>query len=95
METIRLYRSGRVWIADFGDDPFFLSALGITEIPLPFTRDASPAVVLAHVIERNPEAEVFIDFIGERPSGQPSPVQALIDAVSETSEWTYSERGAA
>ena len=94
--NIRLYRSEHVWIADFGDDPFFLSALGTTEIPLPFTRNASPDMVLAHVVERNPDAEVFIDFIGERANGQPSPVQMFIDTVSESGpEWMQSARGAA
>ena len=44
---IRLYRSEHAWIADFGDDPFFLAALGTGEIPLPFTRNASPSVVMA------------------------------------------------
>ena len=93
--NIRLYRSEHAWIADFGDDPFFLSALGTGEIPLPFTRNASASVVMAHVVERNPDAEVFIDFIGESASGQPSPVQALIETVSDTSEWAHLERGAA
>ena len=93
--NIRLYRSEHAWIADFGDDPFFLSALGTGEIPLPFTRNASASVVMAHVVERNPDAEVFIDFIGESASGQPSPIQSLMDAVSETSELTHSARGAA
>ena len=86
MKTIRLYRSEHTWIADFGEDGVF---------PLPFTRNASPSVVLAHVAERNPDAEVFIDFIGESASGQPSPVQSLIDAVSEMPEWMQSARGAA
>ena len=86
MKTIRIYRSEHTWIADFGEHAFF---------PLPFTRNASPAVVMAHVIERNPDAEVFCDFIGDGPSGQPSPVQVLIDAVSETPEWMQSEKGAA
>ena len=56
METIGLYRSEHVWIADFGEDGVF---------PLPFTRNTSSSVVPAHVIERNPDAEVFCDFIGE------------------------------
>ncbi len=87
METIRLYRSEHTWIADFGEHAFF---------PLPFTRNASPAVVMAHVIERNPDAEVFLDFIGESANGQPSPVQMFIDPVSESSpEWMQSEKGAA
>ena len=86
METIRLYRSEHVWIADFGEDRVF---------PLPFTRDTCPALVMAHVIERNPDAEVFIDFIGESANGQPSPVQMFIDTVSETPEWMQSARGAA
>ncbi len=95
METIRLYRSENAWIGDFGEDALILSAFGTSEIPLPFTRNASPAVVMAHVLERNPDAEVFCDFIGDSPSGQPSPVQVLIDAVSETPEWMQSEKGAA
>ena len=95
MNRIRLYRSENCWIADFGDDPFFLAALGTGEIPLPFTRNASPSVVLAHVVARNPDAAVFIDPIGEGANGQPSPVQSLIDAVSETSETAHSARGAA
>ena len=86
METIRLYRSEHAWIADIGEDGVF---------PLPFTRNASPSVVLAHVLERNPDAEVFIDFIGENANGQPSPVQMFIDTVSETPEWMQSARGAA
>ena len=94
METIRLYRSEHVWIADFGEDGLILSALGTSEIPLPFTRNASPAVVMAHVIERNPDAEIFIDFIGERSDGQPSPVQMFIETVSESPSM-YSERRAA
>ena len=53
METIRLYRSEHVWIADYGEDGVF---------PLPFTRNASPALVMAHVIERNPDAEGAVIF---------------------------------
>ncbi len=86
METIRLYRSEHAWIADFGKNGVF---------PIPFARNVSASVVLAHVVERNPDAEVFIDFIGENPSGQPSPVQMFIDTVSETPEWMHSARGAA
>ena len=85
METIRLYRSEHVWIADFGEDGVF---------PLPFTRDTCPALVMAHVLERNPDAEVFIDFLGESASGRPSPIQFLMDAVSEMPSM-QSERGAA
>ena len=86
METIRLYRSEHAWISDFGEDGGFT---------LPFTRNASPAVVLAHVAERNPDTEVFIDFIGDSANGQPSPVQMFIDTVSGTPEWMQSARGAA
>ena len=85
MKTIRLYRAEHAWIADFGEDGVF---------PLPFTRSASPAVVMAHVIERILDAEVFLDFIGESANGQPSPVQALINVVSEIPS-IQSERGAA
>jgi hypothetical protein len=52
-------------------------------------------MVMAHVLERNADAEVFIDFIGENANGQPSPVQMFIDTVSENPEWMQSARGAA
>jgi hypothetical protein len=87
MESIRLYRSEHVWIADIGEDGVF---------PLPFSRATSPSVVMTHVLERNPDAEIFCDFIGERPNGQPSPVQTFIAEISESNpEWMQSARGAA
>mgnify|MGYP001420066619 CR=1 FL=1 len=56
METIRLYRKGQSWIADYGAH----------EIITSFTSNVSVSVVLSWYITRYPGTDIFVDLVGIR-----------------------------
>ena len=58
--TIRLKLTSTGWIAEFVGDTEIQQLFGTTQIPTPFTRNASAATVLARMKELNPRHTVVI-----------------------------------
>ncbi len=56
MKTIRLYRKGQSWIADYGTHESITS----------FTSDVCVSVVLSWYITRYPGTDIFVDLVGIR-----------------------------
>ncbi len=54
MKTIRLYRKGQSWIADYGTHESITS----------FTSNVSVSVVLSWYITRYPDRDIFVDLVG-------------------------------
>lgn len=53
-------------------DPVLCSLIGVDSVPLPFTTDADPAEVVAHLRRLNPTRAVVLDEAGEgRPASRP------------------------
>ncbi len=56
MKTIRLYRKGQSWIADYGTHESITS----------FTSNVPVSVVLSWYITRYPGTDIFVDLVGIR-----------------------------
>ena len=60
MHTIKLFRLGRYWYAQFSD-PAVLEAMGTDRLQTPYTRDAFSDTVLATIRELNRDCLVSLE----------------------------------
>ena len=84
MKTIRLYRKGQSWIADYGTHESITS----------FTSNVSVSVVLSWYITKYPDREIFVDLVGIRGAARnegPGMTPALL--VSAKIRVAAGERG--